>query len=100
MLFRNLKRIASDCCFNPNHPTKEQRIILDVGNPAYWTVKAMESLRKLQDLSEGSTAYNTCLQQATTLLILTRAYIDDKVQKPKKTRKCVARENTGLTKDS
>ena len=89
MLSRDLKRVANECLFNPNKPTKGQRILLDVGNPAYWTVKAMENLRKLQELAEGSTAYNACLQEATTLLILTRACIDDakKTPKPAKTRK-------------
>ena len=90
MLLRDLKRIASECCFNPKHPNKEQQITLDVGNPAYWTVKAVENLRKLQDFSEGSTAYNACLQQATTLLILTRGYLDAKAAKPKETRKHLA----------
>lgn len=99
MLFRVLKKIASECCFDPRHPNKEQQILLDVGNPAYWTVKAAESLRKLQDLAEGSTAYNACLQQATTLLILTRAHLDDKVAKPKETRKHSTRKDSAVAKN-
>jgi hypothetical protein len=91
MLLRNLKKVANDCCFNPNKPTKDERILLDVGNPVYWTVKAMENIRKLQELSEGSVAYNACIQEATKLLILTRAFIDDKAnKKPTKTRKRTA----------
>ena len=100
MLFRDLKRIASECCFNPKQPNKEQQILLDVGNPAYWTVKAMENLRKLQDLAEGSVAYNACLQQATTLLILTKGYLDVKTAKPKETRKRVTGKDTKPVKNT
>lgn len=100
MLFRDLKRIASECCFNPKRPNKEQQILLDVGNPSYWTVKAMENLRKLQEFSEGSVAYNACLQQATMLLVLTRGYLDDKIKESKETRKRPTRKNKGPLKTS
>lgn len=102
MLLRDLKRVASDCCFNPKKPDKGQRIILDVGNPTYWTVKAMENIRKLQDLAEGSTAYKACLQEATSLLLLTRAFIDEQAEKTKKpkqkTRNNLAGKDNGPTK--
>lgn len=87
MLFRDLKRVANECCFNPNKPTKDQRILLDVGNPAYWTVKAMELIKQAHNLVEGSVAYKACLKEATTLLILSRAFLDDKTEKTKKSKK-------------
>lgn len=88
MLLRDLKKVASDCCFNPRKPTKSERIVLDVGNPTYWTVKAIELLRQMQELAEGSAAYKNCLREATSLLILTRAYVNEQTEtkKPKKTR--------------
>ncbi len=85
MLLRNLKKIASECCFNPKKPSKSEKITLDVGNPTYWTVRAMEHIQMAQSLSEGSEFYNKCIQEATSLLILTRAYIDDRVKESKKT---------------
>ena len=91
MLSRDLKKVASDCCFNPKNPTKGQDILMDVGNPLYWVTRAMEYLRNAQNLAEGSNAFNSCVQQATTLLIVTRAHIDAKKNdKSAKTRKRAA----------
>lgn len=97
MLLRELKKVASDCCFNPKKPSKMEKVVLDVGNPAYWSIKAMENIRHLQDLSEGSVAYNFCLREATTLLILTRAYLDEK---SKETGKLSTGKNKGLPETS
>lgn len=90
MLLRDLKKVANDCCFNPNKPSKEDKIILDIGNPTYWTIKSIECIQQANNMSEGSDAYNRYLKQAIRLLILTEAFIDDKAKKtnkPKKTRK-------------
>ena len=100
MLLRDLKRVANDCCFNPKKPNKSQKITLDVGNPAYWTIKAQELIRQAQELAERSTAYNKCLEEATSLLILTRAYLDEQAAntKSKKTRKPAAGQDSSSTK--
>lgn len=87
MLLRDLKQVANDCIFNPRKPSKDERILMDVGNPTYWTVKVMELIRRAQELAEGSTAYNRCIREATTLLILTRAHINETTKKDTKTRK-------------
>jgi len=83
--------VANEVLFNPNKPTPTQKVLLDVGNPAYWTTKAMENIMSSRNLTEGSVAYNNCINEAIQLLILTKAFLNEKAQKPKKTRKHIAR---------
>lgn len=99
MLLRDLKKAANESLFNPNKPSKDERILMDIGNPAYWTIKAVELIKQSEHVVEGSVAYNTCIKQAIKLLILTRAHIDDQVKraavkKQKKTRKPTSGQNS------
>lgn len=98
MLLRDLKRVSNECVFNPNNPTKAEKILLDVGNPAYWTIKAIENLRQLEGLVENSTTYKATINDAIKLLLLTRAYLDEKDKKQSKTRKPVTKKDNKSTK--
>jgi hypothetical protein len=73
---------------------------MDVGNPQYWTTRVLELIKKAHGLNEGSTAYNLLIKQATSLLILTRACIDEKNKKPKKTRNNTTGQDKKPTQDS
>jgi hypothetical protein len=74
---------------------------LDVGNPDYWTVRAIELIMETTNLAQGSDAYHHALKDATTLLILARAkQYDAKNKKQKKTRKHTTRKDQELPKDS
>lgn len=70
---------------------------MDVGNPKYWTTKAVEKILESNSLSVGSVAYHNSIKEAITLLILTRAKLNEKVAKPKKTRKRTARPDSSVS---
>jgi hypothetical protein len=46
---------------------------LEVGNPTYWTTKAVENILEAQARGLNSKVSNVLLDQAITLLLLTRA---------------------------
>jgi len=100
MLLRDLKKVASESVFNPNKPDKGERILLDVGNPSYWITKATEKIMEAKTYAEGSAAYHVALTEATKLLILARAYMNDKAKKPKETRNRSTRKNHAVPKTS
>lgn len=93
MLLRDLKKIANKCCINPRKPTSTQRVVMGVGNPQYWTVKAVELLTEAQFYTLTSKKYIELLEEATELLILTQAHIDEKAQIAKKARDDTAKQN-------
>ena len=101
MLLRDLRKVASECCFDPKKATRSQKIMVEVGNPTYWTTKAAESIFTAQGLALGSDAYSKCVRDAITLLILSEAHIQDaKDKKPKKTRKHTPRQDSKAVKDT
>lgn len=100
MLLKDLKKVAYDCCFNPNKPTKEEKIVMEVGNPRYWITKVIETLKKIEGISEDSSAFNISVNESIKLLILTRAYCNEKNKKPEKTRKRPSRPDSENVKAS
>ena len=96
MLFRDLKATANESLFNPNNPDKTQKILLDVGNPRYWTTRAMERILEAHQATEGSTAYHNALREAVTLLLLARVKVNEKPKKDQKARKRPARPDSSV----
>lgn len=76
MLQRDLKKMAAESLFNPNKPQLTDKVLLQVGNPGYWTTKAVELIMATNSLSAGSTAYHNNLREAIKLLLITRVETD------------------------
>ena len=90
--------MANESLFNPSKPDQTQKIIMDVGNPKYWVTRAIEKILETNSFTEGSIAYHNSLKEAVTLLILTRAKLNEKAKKQPKAGKRVARPDSSDAK--
>ena len=71
MLQRDLKAIANESIFNPNKPTVQQQVLMDVGNKDYYVIKAVEEITLAQ--KQGSKiVWHERIRHAIELLILAR----------------------------
>lgn len=85
MLQRDLKKIANESVFNPKNTSMSNQVLLQVGNPLYWTTKAVELIMATNALRIGSTAYNNNLKEAIKLLLITRVETNE-IKESKETR--------------
>ena len=101
MLQSDLRKMAGESLFNPRNTTLENKILLQVGNPGYWTTKAVELIMATNTLSVGSVAYQNSLKEAIKLLLITRVETSNgKLTKPKKTRNTTPKSDNKTSKDS
>jgi hypothetical protein len=76
MKLKELRKIANESLFTPNKADRRMKIIMDVGDQKYWVRKSIEHLMIANDEVVGCDAWHEELRQATTLLILARAWKD------------------------
>jgi len=94
MLLRDLKKVASSCCINPKKPTVSQKIVMGVGNPHYWTTKAVEYVMQAKEHELDSMMFKTNINRAIELLILTQAYNNEEAKVAEKTGNSAAKQNS------
>ncbi len=87
MLQNDLRKMAGESLFNPRETTLENKILLQVGNPGYWTTKAVELIMATNNLSVGSVAYHNNLKEAIKLLLITRVSVTTESKVTKKESK-------------
>jgi hypothetical protein len=100
MLLQNLRRIARKCCVNPRKPSVSEGIFLDVGNPTYWETRAAECMRLASLQKHSSHLHIVKIEQAISLLLLSRAYTDEEVKRRQETRERSSKQNSESPKDS
>lgn len=97
MLQRDLKKIANESVFNPNKPSINQRIVLDVGDTQYYMTKAMERVAFAKTSRIGGTLWHAELKQAIELLILARGIENEKSKEKTKRAAESKKENNKLS---
>jgi len=84
MLYRDLKKIANECCINPKKLHATDKITFDVGNTSYWITKAIELLTNTS-IDSFYLFKRSNLIQAIKLLIYTIGVLDEEHKKSKET---------------
>ncbi len=89
-----LKKIAKESIFNPNSKdlTYSKKILLDINNPYYWRIKAIECIKECEFNTQAVTDQN--LRDAITLLILARAHYAETCNKKESQKNSQRREST------